>query len=160
MILSTFDGNTHPLGPDSSQGTDAQGGAAALAGQGQETDSGNGRSNPSLHLSLVRPEPGVVLVRMSGEIDMNAAPRLGELIQQRLTAAFLRLLVLDLEAVTFCDSSGLELLLEAQHKAEHRGIALYLVPGDSAVRRLLTLTGLTERFACRAHVSDVIAYPH
>lgn len=156
MILSTSDGNAHSFEPDPLQEPDSS--------RGHERDGepagGHERSDPSLQLSLVRPEPGVVLVRMSGEIDMSSAPRLNELIQQRLTAAFLRLLVLDLEDVSFVDSSGLELLLEAQHKAEHRGIALYLVPGNSAVRRLLTLTRLTERFACRNHVSDVISYPH
>lgn len=109
-----------------------------------------------LRLSVDRPEPGVVVVRMAGEIDLSCVPRLTELIRQRLTAAVLRGLVLDLTEVTFCSSAGLELMLQAQTRSEQRGIAMWTVCGRGAVRRLLDLTGIESRFDCRATVDEAL----
>jgi anti-anti-sigma factor len=111
----------------------------------------------TLHVSVQRPEPGSVVVHMRGEIDMAAVPRLAELIRQRLTAAFLRTVVLDLSEVDFLSTGGLELLLHAQRRAEHRGVALYVVPDDRCVRRLVDLTGTGDRFCWRSSVAEAVA---
>lgn len=110
-----------------------------------------------LSLSVERPEPGVVVVHMVGEIDLACVPRLTELIRQRLTAAVLRGLVLDLTEVTFCSSAGLELMLHAQTRSEYRGIAMWTVCGQGAVRRLLDLTGVESRFDHRDTVAEAVA---
>jgi anti-sigma B factor antagonist len=111
----------------------------------------------ALRLSIERPEPGIVVVRMRGEIDLASVPRLAELIQQRLTAAFLRTVVLDLSEVEFLSTSGLELLLHAQRRAECRGVAMYVVPGGRCVQRLVELTEMTDRFSWRSSVSEAVA---
>ena len=111
----------------------------------------------ALRLSVERPASGVVVVVMDGEIDLASMPRLTELVQQRLTAASLRALVLDLSAVSFVSSCGLELLLRTQRRAEQRGIALYVVAGSRPVWRLLQLTGQAERFTRRGSVAEAVA---
>lgn len=110
-----------------------------------------------IRVSLDRPRPGIVIVRMAGEIDLAAVPRLREMIRQRLTAAVLHGLVLDLTDVGFCDAAGLELMMEAQYRAEYRGIGLHVVTGNSAVFRLLELTGLTNRFHHYGTVTQALA---
>ncbi|WP_243787755.1 STAS domain-containing protein [Saccharopolyspora gloriosae] len=111
----------------------------------------------SLRLSVQRPDPGVVVVGVGGEIDLSSVSRLAELVRQRLTAATLRAVVLDLSEVTFFGSAGLELLLHAQRRAEARRTPLYVVLGTGAVHRLVRLTGLTDRFTTRDTATEAVA---
>lgn len=110
-----------------------------------------------LQLSVQRPAPGVAVVRMQGEIDLASIHRLTELVRQRMTAAVLHALVLDLSEVSFVSSHGIELLLHAQRRADQRGIDLYVIPEARCVRRLLDLTGLTDRFAHSSTVAEAVA---
>ncbi len=130
--------------------------------QRRNPQSGSGREHQRIHralrMTVQRPEPGVVVVSMIGEIDLDSAPRIHELITQRLAAAALRGVVLDLSEVTFMGSSGLELLLRAQRRAQQRDIDLVIVAGSTSVRRLFTLTGMTEQFPRSDTVSDALAH--
>ncbi len=110
-----------------------------------------------LTLSIDRPARGVVLVAIRGEIDLASVPRLTELLRQRMTAANLRAVVLDLSGVEFVNSFGLELLVHAQSRAEQRGLDLRLVAGSGHVRRLLALTRLTDRFTHHDTVNEALA---
>ena len=65
--------------------------------------------------------------------------------------------VLDLSEVTFFGSAGLELLLHAQRRAEGRRTPLYVVFGTGAVRRLILLTGLADRFTSRDTATEAVA---
>ena len=111
----------------------------------------------TLQLSVERPETGIVVVRMFGEIDLSSVDRLTELIRQRLTAAVLHALVLDLSRITFANSCGLELLLHAQRRAEHRHIDMYVVTGGGAITRLLALADMTGRFQLRDSDAEAVA---
>lgn len=116
-----------------------------------------GHSCPAaLRLAVEWPAPGVVVVRIGGEIDVATVPRLAELIRQRLTAAALQTVVLDLSAVSFASSAAVELLLHVQRRAEHRGVGLLVVTGG-VVLRLLVITGLRERFACRDSAAEAVS---
>jgi anti-sigma B factor antagonist len=111
----------------------------------------------TVHVAVRRPEPGSVVVHIRGEVDMASVPRLGELIEQRLTAAYLRTVVLDLSEVDFLSTGGLEMLLRAQRRAENRGVALYVVPDERCVHRLVQLTGTADRFSLCSSVSEAVA---
>jgi anti-sigma B factor antagonist len=111
----------------------------------------------AVNVSVRRPEPGSVVVHIRGEIDMASVPRLGELIRQRLRAAYLRTVVLDLSETDFLSTSGLEMLLHAQRRAENRGVALYIVPDERCVHRLVQLTGTEGRFCMRSSVAEAVA---
>jgi anti-anti-sigma factor len=75
-----------------------------------------------------------------GEIDMASAPELGRALDADGGAA---LVVLDLRAVTFLDSSALGLIVAQLRRARERGsrFAVAAEPGSEA-RRLLELAGL------------------
>ncbi|MDA3630981.1 STAS domain-containing protein [Saccharopolyspora oryzae] len=118
---------------------------------------GHGGCSPALRLAVEWPAPGVVVVRIGGEIDLATVPRLTELIRQRLTAASLRSVVLDLSEVSFASSAAVELLLHVQRRAEHRGVGLWVVPGSGAMVRLLLVTGLRERFVCRDSAAEAVS---
>ncbi|MGP4016084.1 STAS domain-containing protein [Saccharopolyspora sp. 5N708] len=118
---------------------------------------GRGTCTSALRLAVEWPAPGIVVVRIRGEIDLATVPRLTELIRQRLTAAALHTVVLDLSEVSFASSAAVELLLHTQRRAEHRGIRLFVVPGAGAMLRLLTITRLRERFVCRETAAEAVA---
>ncbi|GAA4833063.1 STAS domain-containing protein [Saccharopolyspora rosea] len=118
---------------------------------------GHAARSSALRLSVEWPAPGVVVVSMSGEVDLATVPRLTELIRQRLTAAALHAVVLDLSEVSFASSAALELLLHCERRCEHRGIGLYVVPGEGAVRRLLRVAGLCRHFSCRGSAAEAVA---
>jgi [CysO sulfur-carrier protein]-thiocarboxylate-dependent cysteine synthase len=54
-------------------------------------------------------------------------------------------LALDLRGLTFMDTSGIRLILEAMHRAEDRGAEFALVRGPQAVHDVLELVGLAEQ---------------
>jgi cysteine synthase B len=54
-------------------------------------------------------------------------------------------LALDLRGLTFMDTSGIRLILEAMHRAEDRGAEFALVRGPQAVQDVLELVGLAEQ---------------
>ncbi|WP_019854424.1 STAS domain-containing protein [Actinopolyspora mortivallis] len=124
------------------------------------TDSDPHRLNPLLRMAIQRPEPGVAVIDMDGEIDLSTAPRITELIRQRLTAAVLHTLIIDLSRVSFVSSVGVELLLRAQHRAQRRGIELHVVPGARCVRRLLEITGIDQGLNCHDSLEAALARTH
>jgi anti-sigma B factor antagonist len=96
-----------------------------------------------------RPHRDEMWLEPAGELDMESANVLGALVDEYLDAGFPRL-VLDLRAVTFMDSSGLHVLLEAQREARARGVELTLSPGPPNVQRIFDVTGTADLFAAPA----------
>ena len=86
----------------------------------------------------------MAVVALEGEIDLSTAPEAERRIAEAESAGPERLVV-DLREVTFMDSSGLRVLLTAHKRALEAGRGFALVPGGDAVRRLLDVTGLSER---------------
>jgi len=54
-------------------------------------------------------------------------------------------LILDLREVTFFDSSGLQLVLDADVRAREEGRTLIVLPGDGEPRRILELAEVADR---------------
>lgn len=87
-------------------------------------------------------ENGVVRIAVSGELDVATAPQLDAALQKQPDVA--ARVVLDLSRVSFMDSTGLRVLLQAHDVAQARGRQLTIVPSDS-VTRVIRLTGLAQR---------------
>lgn len=87
-------------------------------------------------------EPDTVWIRGSGELDVASAPQLQRALYEGLASA--RLVVVDLRALTFIDSTGLHTLLAADAQARLSECRLVLIRGCSPVERLLELSGLTH----------------
>jgi len=83
---------------------------------------------------------GVAVLAPIGEIDANTAPLLSEAVT-RLREHACRLVV-ELGAVSFMDSTGLKVLLEAYRDLGRNPEALVLRSPTRAVAKLLRITGI------------------
>jgi anti-anti-sigma factor len=73
-----------------------------------------------------------------GEVDLASAPRLEQALRE---AEICPRRVLDLREVTFMDSAGVHVILDASERARVTGARLVLLRGPSQVERLFALTG-------------------
>jgi anti-anti-sigma factor len=90
-------------------------------------------------------ESDSVRVAVSGELDLSSALTFEEELRRIEDRCTPSLLVLDLRALKFMDSTGLRLILSAHARAVNRGRKLAIVEGGDAVRRIFRLTGVLER---------------
>ena len=84
-----------------------------------------------------------ITVTLSGELDLLSAPAL-ERALERLPDSDAELIIVDLRALEFMDSTGLHLLVRAQQWAHASGRRFAVVKGSEQVQRLFELTGVTE----------------
>lgn len=130
---------------------------AVPAARHNNHDHHRGVHSPALRITIERPTVGLPVVRMTGEIDLSSTARLDELIRQRMTAAALHAIVLDLTRITFCSSCGIDMLLLAQCRADQRGVPLHVVPGTGAVQRMLELTDTSPFFELHTSTARALA---
>jgi anti-anti-sigma factor len=81
-------------------------------------------------------------IQAAGELDFAASLELGRTLREARLSA--RLLVLDLRELTFIDSSGVGVILDAARRAQRAGGRLMLVRGPVPVDRVLALTGISS----------------
>lgn len=87
---------------------------------------------------------GTARIVVSGELDLSTGPRLEEEVR-RIEAERPEVLVLDLRDVTFFDSTGLQLVLDADVRAREEGRTFVIAPGDGEPRRILELADVADR---------------
>ena len=97
----------------------------------------------------VEPHRDRVVVRLSGEFDLLAVTDVEKAIGALVDVGF-RQVCVDLRALTFMDSSGLRVLMAADHSLRSVGGQLLLTRGSKPVDRLLGLTGTDKVFAFEA----------
>ena len=93
----------------------------------------------------VAPEGDEVVVAVGGDLDYETHPRLEDAVRDALA----RLpdgggLVVDLAAVTYCDSCGLRVLVGASRRAQELGARFRVRGAQGQTARALTLTGLDQ----------------
>jgi serine/threonine-protein kinase RsbW len=86
-----------------------------------------------------------VVFRVSGDLDFRAVDSLRAALREAL-GPVQEVLVIDLSAVDFIDSSGLSVLYEAARDAGRRGLRVRLRGLDHHHHRLLHTVGLADRF--------------
>jgi anti-sigma B factor antagonist len=91
-------------------------------------------------------------VAVAGEVDAETAPQLRDALLAALADA--EAVVVDLDSVTFMDSSGLSALLVAHRAAEASGGTLRLRDVPGRVMKLLTITGLDELLTVETAPAD------
>jgi anti-sigma B factor antagonist len=90
--------------------------------------------------------PWVVLT-LNGELDMSRGEELDEMAAATFRGEQVNA-IFDLSDVAFMDSSALRWLMKVQQIADQTGGCLRLVaPESGSLLRLLSLTGLADRFA-------------
>ncbi len=104
---------------------------------------------PALRIEVAGAGDGVVVVRVTGELDTAAAAGLQGALDDVLGRPGTRECVVDLTAVTFLDCAGIRPLVRAHAAVRRSGRTLAVRAGtDRAVDRLLRLTGLGEVLSC------------
>jgi anti-sigma B factor antagonist len=96
------------------------------------------------------------LVVITGDLDLAATPELSTVLLIAAGAPG-SLVVLDVSAVEFIDSSALGTLLKAGGEIESAGKRLRIVCAGGPVRQLLELTNLTNRFQLCPSRDDAFA---
>jgi anti-anti-sigma factor len=89
-----------------------------------------------------------VLVR--GELDVDTGPRVEDELR-RAALAKVPKVVLDLREVTFFDSTGLQIVLDADLRAREDGHAFTLVATEGEPLRVLQLAEVAERLSIELH---------
>ncbi len=95
------------------------------------------------------------IVRLCGEIDIATAPGLRERILDLLQPG-MWLVILDLSGVSFCDASGLGVLVGSHHHATRLGITLRLTAPQPQISMLLRIHGLDRVLATYPALTDAL----
>jgi anti-sigma B factor antagonist len=96
-------------------------------------------------VALDHRDQGVVIARVSGEIDTATAPRLSAALHRELDSETCRQLVVDLRTVEFLGAQGLAVLDNARQHAQAYHIGFCLL-ANRAIRRLLQALEVIEHF--------------
>jgi anti-sigma B factor antagonist len=103
----------------------------------------------------VEDREGAVIVALVGELDLYNA----HLVREQLFAAAARepdRLIVELSGVTFIDSTGLGVLIEARTRLTNRSAFLLAGPGLET-RRALEISGLDRHFAVHGSLDEALA---
>ena len=98
---------------------------------------------------------GAIVVRLAGELDLYNA----HLVRDELIAAAERgpeRLIVELSGVTFIDSTGLGVLIEARTRLANRRAFLLVGPGLET-RRALEISGLDRHFAVHDSLDEALS---
>ncbi len=98
-----------------------------------------------LHLEYLRQDTTVV-VRIVGEVDVAASPMLREALVELIDGQGNLSIKLDLEHMTFIDSTGIGVLIGALRTLRRKGGTLTLTNPRPSTVRVLEIAGLTEIF--------------
>jgi anti-sigma B factor antagonist len=85
---------------------------------------------------------GEITLSLDGELDLATVGRLGTAVNDALAEDQPRYLLLDLKALTFCDSTGIGGFVAAHETARDAGVPLRLRHAEGLVRHALEVTGM------------------
>jgi anti-sigma B factor antagonist len=107
-----------------------------------------------MELGITTQQDGsVCTVTLEGEVDVYTAPQLKEQLVTVLEDGCTSVII-DLEKVTFIDSSGLGVLVGALRRARERGGAVRLVCTRDSVLKIFRITGLDKVFPIFSDASE------
>ncbi|MQA96762.1 MAG: anti-sigma factor antagonist [Streptosporangiales bacterium] len=118
---------------------------------------GHVQPHPEVRLAVLR-RPEYTIVRLRGELDMATAPAL----RNRLMALLhpgLRRIVLDLSGLTFCDATGLGLLVGIQNRTVSLGVDLRLSAPRWQLAKVLNSTGLDRGLKVHPTLTQALGGP-
>jgi anti-sigma B factor antagonist len=96
------------------------------------------------------------IVSVDGEIHVSTAPEFSGVLSAAVAGGRTSL-VLDLTGVTFIDSTGLSVLLNALRRVTRAGGAMALVCSNPTVLRLFEITRLDSTFDIHAELEQALA---
>jgi len=109
------------------------------------------------HVSSSRPADGIVVIQVSGEIDITNGLAFKERLFAALDEAAARVVV-DLDAAGYVDTTGLSVLLELARRCRREGRELATVCGEGMMRRALANTGLDQFVTTYATLGEALGH--
>ena len=106
-----------------------------------------------LDLKQVR---NTLFVRITGEIDMMVAEKLRKAIDHRLETNRISNLVINLEKVTFIDSSGLGVIIGRYKKMTNLHGKMFIVGARPSVSKILMFSGINKLVSMYNNEQDII----
>jgi anti-sigma B factor antagonist len=86
---------------------------------------------------------GTVILRLRGELDLASADAVSQRLDAHASAG--EAVVLDVDRLSFMDSSGLRVVLQAAETSRESGWSFALTAGSEQVRNLFESAGVTNR---------------
>jgi len=115
------------------------------------------RERVTVDLSVSSSEQGAVtIVHVAGEIDVYTAPLLREVLDKQVAAGRTNLVV-DLENVTFMDSTGLGVLVGRLKLVRGQNGSLRIVSAQDRILKVFKITGLDKVFHIYPSVDEATA---
>jgi anti-sigma B factor antagonist len=99
---------------------------------------------------------GCHVVAVRGELDLYTGPPVRRVFEEIATDEPSACVIVDLEQLTFLDSSGLGVLISGLRRLRAGGGGVALAGCRGAVAEVLTITGLHHTFPIFASVDDAI----
>ena len=107
------------------------------------------KADGSFSISSRRLEDGI-LVALAGDVDLATAPVVDD--ELRRAEESESLILLDLGAVSFMDSTGLRTVISADQRLRERGGSLRILHVPSQVTRLFDLVGISQHLTIDGRV--------
>nr|WP_168723391.1 STAS domain-containing protein [Streptomyces sp. SAT1]ANO41962.1 anti-anti-sigma factor [Streptomyces sp. SAT1] len=104
----------------------------------------------------IRTAPGGSVIDLAGDLDHDSAPQVRDALADLDLHPGQRLVV-GLGALTFCDSSGITVLIAARNHALEAGADIALAAVPERVRRIFRIVGLDQVFATHPTVQEATA---
>ncbi|TKA06694.1 STAS domain-containing protein [Actinacidiphila oryziradicis] len=117
---------------------------------------GNGDADGQRFSVSVRPGVETVVVALSGELDHDTAAPLRDALEEAVSSGARRVLA-DCTGLSFCDSTGLNALLQARLAAEGTGARLELAALQPVVARMFQIAGADEVFRTYESLDEALA---
>ena len=100
-------------------------------------------------------DDGVALVALTGELDLTVGPLLDAAVSHVLDDG-MRSVLLDLDALRFCDSTGLSALLRTCRRVREAGGTCVVAAARGQVQRLLDLTSMKRTLQLSPEVQPAL----
>lgn len=107
-----------------------------------------------LELKLIR---NTLVVRIAGELDMLVAEEIRTQIDSSLNNHQVHNLIINLEKVTFIDSSGLGVIIGRYKKISAANGKMYIVGAKPAVEKILFFSGLNKLIPMFKSEQDIMS---
>lgn len=98
---------------------------------------------------------GAAVVAVSGELDHHTAPELKRALHD-VPFAPETPTVIDLTELTYCDSTGITVLVTAYQRAKRQGSALVVAGLDAGLMRVFHIVGLDQILTFAPTVADAV----
>ncbi|MEU0333825.1 STAS domain-containing protein [Streptomyces sp. NPDC006193] len=121
--------------------------------EGRMTDTGQAEQAGGLSVVATATD-GIRVLTLAGEIDHHTGDRLRHALD--VTDAARPRIVIDMSRVTFMDSSGINILINAYQAVTDAGGWLRLAAPTDSVHRVLQLVGVDDVIACRPTLHEAL----